>query len=279
MNTFYLGIDLNLPQDIKIIKLKRKLGFSGLGLYLELKLKLAQSPSYELSMDDFPDLAYEFRLELKYIKDLVLDFDLFTVENNKFYCQDVKDKMANLEKKKEAGKKAGLASGEARKNKKGTVVKQSFERSLNNKGDIYNKEINNINKKDIQKNAKIILETFNQTFNKDLKSNHSWIKNLEYWLQTYSLDEILKVIPKLNHPSWWAKDKPSLELLFRLKNKNGDCNYIQQLLDLPEIGLVEIPQQQTHIVKRSEYPKQQDLGIHLAYLAEEFPKLKIVIED
>lgn len=276
MNTFYLGIDLNLPQDIKIIKLKRKLGFSGLGLYLELKLKLAQSPGYELSMDDLPDLAYEFRLESKYIKDLVSDFDLFTVENNKFYCQDVKNKMANLEKRKQAGKKAGLASGEARKNKKATVVEQSFERSLNNKRDIYNKEIN---KKDIGKSAEIILQTFNQTFKKDLKSSHSWIKNLEFWLQNYSLDEILKVIPKLNHPNWWAKDKPSLELLFRLRNKNGDCDYISQLLDLPDTDLVETPYQQTQIVKRSEFTNQSDLDLHLQLLAEEFPKLKIVIED
>jgi hypothetical protein len=150
MTTFYLGIDLNLPQDIKIIKLKRKLGYSGFGLYIELQLKLAQSENYELSKNDYADLAYEFRLEEKYIKDLVENFDLFEFRGDKFFIQDVKEKMGLVNKKREAGKQAGIASGIARKNKKGTVVEQSFEPSLNKE----RKEIKEIKENNINKEEK-----------------------------------------------------------------------------------------------------------------------------
>jgi hypothetical protein len=147
MNTYYLGLDLNLPQNIKILKVKKELGFSGFGLYVEILLKLAQSPSYELAITDYELLAYEFRLDTKYIKSLVENYDLFVIENGKFYCQDVKTKMNKLEEKKEAGRVAGLASGEARKKKMNgrstsvqTVVEQEKERKGNKE-----KEINKVN--------------------------------------------------------------------------------------------------------------------------------------
>lgn len=147
MNTYYLGLDLNLPQNIKILKLKKTLGFSGFGLYVELLLKLAQTENYELSIDDYDLLAYEFRLETKYIKNLVQDFGLFTIENNKFFCADVKEKMQILEAKKEAGRKAGLASGDARKrqsNGRSTKVRTVVEQGKVRKGKVRkeNKETN-----------------------------------------------------------------------------------------------------------------------------------------
>ena len=136
MNTYYLGLDLNLPQSIKILKVKKALGFSGFGLYVELLLKLAQSEDYELSMNDYDLLAYEFRLETKYVKSLIEDFDLFMFKDDKFFCEDVKEKMQILEAKKEAGRKAGKASGEARKkksNKRPTTVRTNAEQDKERK--------------------------------------------------------------------------------------------------------------------------------------------------
>ena len=149
MNSYYLGLDLNLPQNIKILKVKKELGYSGFGLYVELLLKLAQTPDYELLKTDYELLAYEFRVETKYVQILIEDFDLFTLEKDKFYCSEVKAKMSNLEKKKEAGKVAGKASGEARKknktNGRSTVVQTVVEQGdIIKKGNIINKskEIN-----------------------------------------------------------------------------------------------------------------------------------------
>lgn len=114
MNTYYLGLDLNLPQSIKILKVKKELGFSGFGLYVELLLKLGQSPNYELATTDYDLLAYEFRLEAKYIKALVENYDLFIVKNGKFYCQDVKEKMQLLENKRKVASEAGKLGNEIR---------------------------------------------------------------------------------------------------------------------------------------------------------------------
>lgn len=241
MNSYYLGLDLNLPQNIKILKVKKELGYSGFGLYVEILLKLAQSPNYELSITDYELLAYEFRLDTKYIKSLIENYDLFTIENFKFYCEEVKQKMFNLERKKEAGKKAGKASGEARKkiktNSRSTVVQTVVEQ-----GDIIKKE-NIINKSKVNKNiyvgeAKEVLEFFNQTFNKTLKSTVSWEENFCYWREIYNLEEIKKAIGNLQNPKWFAKNEPSLELLFRTKNKNGKCDYIQNLLEFSKIEIV-----------------------------------------
>lgn len=148
MNTYYLGLDLNLPQNIKILKVKKELGFSGFGLYVEILLKLAQSPNYELAISDYELLAYEFRLDTKYIKSLVENYDLFIIENGKFFSEDVKKKMGDFEKVREAGRKAGIASGIARKNKtnwRSTVVQTVVEQG--NKGNKGNKEkeINKVN--------------------------------------------------------------------------------------------------------------------------------------
>lgn len=250
MNTYYLGLDLNLPQDIKIIKLKRKLGFSGFGLYIELKLKLAQSPNYELSKNDYADLAYEFRLDEKYIQDLVENFDLFTVEGDKFFCEDVKQKMLILDNKKklasEAGKKGneirwGKLSGSDNPPKSGSDQKPN-----RNKG---NKE-KEINKDKKSKEIKEILNFYNETFSKNFISSVSWEKNFKFWSEIYSLDQIKTAIKNLNHPRWWA-NKPKngepdelakLDFLFRRSNSKGDCDYIGELLNLGEVQEEVLPE-------------------------------------
>jgi hypothetical protein len=79
-----------------------------------------------------------------------------------------------------------------------------------------------------------ILNFFNQTFKKTNKSSVSWEDNAKYWLEIYTLDEIKQAMVNLDHPLWFAREKPpNLELMFRKSNKNGRCDYIQSLLDLP----------------------------------------------
>jgi hypothetical protein len=133
MNSYYLGVDLNLPDNIKIIRLKQRLGYSGFGLYLELCLRLAQASDYKLPTD-YQLLAYQTRLDEKYIKQVIEEFDLFTVEGGEFWSDEIVQKMHTLESKREAARKAGIASGKARSTGKRTNVEQPFERTLNNKG-------------------------------------------------------------------------------------------------------------------------------------------------
>lgn len=77
-----------------------------------------------------------------------------------------------------------------------------------------------------------VLNLFNKLFNKNLKST-PWLNNYMFWRKTYSLEEILEAITLWHDHGWiWdgVKD-PDLELFFRTKNKNGDCDYISRLLN------------------------------------------------
>lgn len=282
MNTYYLGLDLNLPQDIKIIKLKRKLGFCGFGLYIELKLKLAQSPNYELSKSDYSDLAYEFRLEEKYIQDLVENFDLFTIENDKFFCLDVKQKMLILEAKKEAGRKAGKASGKARKKKKGTVVERSFEQSLNNK----DKEIKEI--KEIKENKnKEIIKNFYQNFDDIFKVIQEFYPKLEN--QQFNSEQTKIIVENL-----------FIQMLDYYTNGKGKTKEIKDMLATFKNWLLKIPQSKFYVylkldqkplekpkeqpenvykMSRSKFATEEELQNELAYYAESMPNLKVIVID
>jgi len=74
------------------------------------------------------------------------------------------------------------------------------------------------------------LETFNETHGKSYTSLKAITPNLTYWLETYTLDQILEAVRRTAH-GWWA-DNPSPELLLRRKNRNGEpVDYIGQLLN------------------------------------------------
>ena len=78
--------------------------------------------------------------------------------------------------------------------------------------------------------AEIILSGYNTYFNKKFKNIDVWFKNFVFWRKTYSLEEIQDAILNAKKDSWW-KDKLTLEKLFRTKNKNGECDYIGELLN------------------------------------------------
>jgi len=108
-------------------------------------------------------------------------------------------------------------------------IQSAFNQHTNNKSV---KNVENEKSKKIKEEADEILSFFNKTHNKKLRTKVSWIENYEFWRKTYSLEEIKEAIETLNHDEWWAKDNPSLELLFRTRNKSGKCDYISHLLDL-----------------------------------------------
>jgi hypothetical protein len=57
-------------------------------------------------------------------------------------------------------------------------------------------------------------------------------KNLSFWLSVYDIDQICKAVKRAKLDRWFG-DKATPELLLRTRNKNGDCDYIGQLLNRP----------------------------------------------
>lgn len=80
-----------------------------------------------------------------------------------------------------------------------------------------------------------IVNFYNLKFSKNFKSLYVIQDNFYFWLETYTKDEILKAVANLHNPKFWANQgdkKADLELLFRRRNKAGNCDYIDQLLEL-----------------------------------------------
>lgn len=99
-------------------------------------------------------------------------------------------------------------------------------------------DINNVHKE--------ILATYNSLFRPARPSKDiSWVKNANYWLSIYTPEEIIHAINNWYKFPHWSKDgknKCELSFLFRTKNKNGECNYIEEMLymDVKTKSLAEI---------------------------------------
>jgi hypothetical protein len=102
---YYFSHDSNARSDAKIIKLRRKYGMEGYGIYFALIEMLREDSAHKLLLDSFEDIAYDLRVEVEKIQSIVTEFDLFVVDNNYFYSPrlsrsmqkyyEVKNKRAN----------------------------------------------------------------------------------------------------------------------------------------------------------------------------------------
>lgn len=104
--------------------------------------------------------------------------------------------------------------------------------TLNNHKSIIRNQKSIINNQKSVETYKEIISHYNSTFGKQTKSYASWKTNCDFWLQTYTLDDIKKAMDNCKKYGWWAND-PDIDLFFRTKNKAGQpVDYINQLLNL-----------------------------------------------
>lgn len=84
------------------------------------------------------------------------------------------------------------------------------------------------------------IDLFNKTFNKKYKKyQQSDIKNIDYWLDIYTEEEILEAIKKSRFDEWW-KDRINPAIYFRKKTTSGDAvDYIGKFLNLKTTGSFE----------------------------------------
>ena len=83
--------------------------------------------------------------------------------------------------------------------------------------------------------AQQFLTDFNRIRGTGYKSTASFLANFEFWLTVYSLDEMVKAVERAKDNDWFD-DTLNPDLLFRRRNKNGECDYIGQLLNLKPRG-------------------------------------------
>jgi hypothetical protein len=119
MNNNYIGVDLDLFRQPKIQRLELKLGKSGVGLYLQIYLKLAETGNALLE-EDLPILEREFFIKQETLKQVIYEFDLFTIKNGTIYSTIIADKLSAIKKvqvdKSRAGKLGALKRWSSREN-------------------------------------------------------------------------------------------------------------------------------------------------------------------
>jgi len=86
MKKTYLQHQSNSFTDIKIIKMRSKLGMEAYGIFWAL-LELLFNEENKLCIDDYSVLAFSLQCDENKLKSVIEDFDLFVIEDGCFYSK------------------------------------------------------------------------------------------------------------------------------------------------------------------------------------------------
>ena len=98
MKKTYLQHQSNSFTDIKIIKMRSKLGIESYGIFWAL-LELLFNEENKLCIDDYSVLAFSLQCDADKLKSVIEDFDLFIIEDNCFYSKRLNEHIDNINSK------------------------------------------------------------------------------------------------------------------------------------------------------------------------------------
>jgi uncharacterized protein YdaU (DUF1376 family) len=108
MKKTYFNHDSNSRNDIRIIKLRSKLGYEGYGIFWSL-LEVLFIEENKLSIKEYETLAYGLQCDPKKLKQVIENFDLFIIEKEYFYSKRLHKTISNI------NDKSNIASENAKK--------------------------------------------------------------------------------------------------------------------------------------------------------------------
>ena len=103
MKKTYFNHDSVARLDIRVIKLRSKLGYEGYGVFWAV-LELLFSEENKLCVDDYDFLAFGLQCDPKVLKQVVEDFDLFVVEDGCFYSRRLNNHIEQINNKSKKAK-------------------------------------------------------------------------------------------------------------------------------------------------------------------------------
>jgi len=118
MKKTYFNHDSSARTDLRIIKLRAKLGYEGYGVFWAL-LELLFTEENKLCVDDYNEIAFGLQTDPKILKQVIEDFDLFTVEDDCFYSKRLNKQI------EEINSKSNKAKENASKRWKNAVAKRT----------------------------------------------------------------------------------------------------------------------------------------------------------
>ena len=103
MKKTYFNHDSSSFTDIKIIKMRSKLGIESYGIFWAL-LELLFSEENKLCIDDYDSLAFGLQCDPSILKQVIEDFDLFVIEDNCFYSRRLNNHIEEINNKSNKAK-------------------------------------------------------------------------------------------------------------------------------------------------------------------------------
>ena len=98
MKKTYLQHQSNSFTDIKIIKMRSKLGMEAYGIFWAL-LELLFNEENKLCIDDYAVLAFSLQCDEDKLKSVIEDFDLFIIEDGCFYSKRLNNHIDTINSK------------------------------------------------------------------------------------------------------------------------------------------------------------------------------------
>lgn len=107
--SYYFSHDSNARNDKNIIKLRRKLGMEGYGIYWCIIEILREEANHKMQLSRIDDIAFQIGSSVDMVNDVINSYQLFKIENDIFYSESLIRRMEMYKdvktKLSEAGKK------------------------------------------------------------------------------------------------------------------------------------------------------------------------------
>jgi hypothetical protein len=103
MKKTYFNHDSVARLDIRVIKLRAKLGYEGYGVFWAV-LELLFTEENKLCIDDYDSLAFGLQCNSDVLKQVIEDFDLFVLEDGCFYSRRLNNHIEEINNKSNKAK-------------------------------------------------------------------------------------------------------------------------------------------------------------------------------
>ena len=196
--SYYFSHDYNAANDTKVLFLRHQLGMEGYGIYWFIIERLADAGG-KLPIELIPVLAMQMQSTDIKVKGVIMQFDLFNINEGEFWSERLNDHLGLRAKLSQSGKNGAISrwgNGEAN----GGAIREVNAKKRKEKE--IKENINNNN------NKEIFIDSIKDF--KDLLAD-SYDEFLEYWCEPdkngklrYELEKFFDVKRRVNT---WIKNK------------------------------------------------------------------------
>jgi hypothetical protein len=104
-DTFYFQHDYNARSDKEMMKVRMKMGMRGIGLFWCIVEMLYEENGY-LSRSEYERISFELQSNYDDVKMVIEEFNLFKIDENKFWSNSVLDRLNKRKLKSEKAKES-----------------------------------------------------------------------------------------------------------------------------------------------------------------------------